>query len=201
MAPVALAGVLAGGMLVAGCGDDDGGSAASTTAPGVTDVAPDGPEALASADVDAPAAGEVRVVLGRSVDTVLTVSSCTLDPGAEPDGEIPAELVALRASGTTDDGSPVNLDLRRFRSAGASTTITDTVTVAVGDPEGPDLALVAQRFEVDGVVTDGRDPDADDPLVRTSGETVEARGVFAPPGAFVDDGGLVEGLVVARCEG
>lgn len=176
------------------CGDDDDGSASSTT------VASAPIETVGTVAPEAPPPGEARLVLGTSIDADLEITSCTVDLDAEPDGQVPATLVAVAASGT-DDGREVNLDLRRFRSAGASTTITDTITVAVGDPDAPEQALVAQRFEVDGVASDPRDPEADDPLVRVQSQSglISARGVFAPPGAFAEDGGLVEGIVDANC--
>lgn len=192
---LSLAVVLGG---VAGCSGDDGPD--SPDSGPSTSTSPDTAVQPIGAAPAVPEPGTLSLVIGTDLRAELTIDACTVDAGAEPTGEVPAELVAVRASGTTAGGAPVNLDLRRFRSQGASATITDTVTVVVGDPEEPDVALVAQRFEVDGVVTDPRDPDADDPLVRVREGQIEAGGVFAPPGAFADDGGLVEGGLVARCE-
>lgn len=183
-------------LLLAGCGsDDDAGSAASTTpttsAPAPTlGPVPDigtGPDAalLFLADVDG------------MID--LQITSCVVDLAAEPDGQVPAELLGVAAVGETEDGTTVNLDVRRFRSVGASPTITDTITIAFGDPDAPERALVAQRFEVDGLVSDIRDPDADAPLLVVGPGGFEGRGLFAAPGADVEDGGAVEGVVRGTC--
>ena len=77
------------------------------------------------------------MVLGTSLDVALDVETCTRDLGAQPDGEIPSEQVTVRATGERDDGVPVVLDLRRFRSQGAAATITDTVTVLEGTEAAP----------------------------------------------------------------
>lgn len=185
----------------AGCaGDDDAetSSSPSTTA-GSTSTSQAPVEPLAGEISRDPGAGQARIALGSSLDATLEITDCEHTPDAQPDGQVPAELLVVAASGTTTEAAPVRLDVRRFASEGAAATITDTVTVTVGDPENPDQALVAQRFEVDGAVTDPRDPDADDPLLRISEDRVEAAGVFAPPGAFADDLGLVEGIFVAVC--
>ena len=178
-----------------GSGDDepDGGSA--TSAPAIE------PEPAAVPDGDAPADGRARLVLGSSLDLTLVVERCHRDLAAQPDGEVPSEQVTVVARGTGPGGEPVMVDVRRFRSQGASPTITDTVRVVEGPEDAPRRVLEAQRFEVDGLVTDPRDPDADDPLLRVTDREVHARGVFAPPGAFADDGGLVEGVLAISCTG
>ncbi len=184
-------------LLVAGCGsDEDAGSGASSTTTTAAAPAPTlgpvpdigtGPDAALLFLADVPG----------MID--LEITSCVIDLAAEPDGQVPAELLGVSAIGETEDGTTVNLDVRRFRSVGASPTITDTVTIAFGDPETPERVLVAQRFEVDGLVSDIRDPDADAPLLVVGPGGFEGRGLFAAPGADVEDGGAVEGVVRGTC--
>lgn len=186
--------------LLTACGADDEG--ASPTDPPLTTVdegAADRVEQLADDEVADAAPGTVRAVLGQTLDATLEIRSCTIDPAAASEDGTPAELVVVDAAGTGEDGRAVELAIRRFRTVGVEATITDTITVVVGDPDSPEVAVVAQRFEVGGRVTDPRDPGQDDPLLTVTGDRIEAQGRFGPPGAFADDGGLLEGVVVARC--
>lgn len=186
---------------VGACGDDGSGAdsgddaaAISTTTNASIDPAP-----LTVGELGSPTAGSALVAIGSDGPFTLEVTSCAIDLSAEPEAEVPSTLVAIQASGATADGTPLLLDVKRFRSAGAATTITDTVTLLEGTEEAPVRALVAQRFEVGGQVTDGRDPDADDPLLRIAGGVVSADGVFAPPGAFAGEPGAVIGAIAAAC--
>jgi hypothetical protein len=193
----AIAGVLA----IAGCsgGDGAGPSASSTSSSTSPSLSFDEPQPVVVAELDPPAAGRARVVLGSALDVELAVQRCRVDLGALPEGEVPAERVSVVATGEATDGTSVTLELLRLASAGAAATITDTVRVTEGPADAPTRVLEAQRFEVRGVVTDPRDPEASGPLLTASGPTVEASGVFAPPGAFAADGGLVAGLVAVTC--
>lgn len=183
-------------LAVAGCaGDDDASPATDAT----TTAAPGVPEPLAVDDVTASASHQLRVALGSFLDATLPLEQCVLDLGAQPDGQIPSQQVTVVARGEAEDGQALTVDIRRFRSEGASPTITDTIRVVLGPEDAPQRVLEAQRFEVDGLVTDPRDPDADDPLLRVTDGRVDGTGVFAPPGAFADDGGLVEGAVSVAC--
>lgn len=192
-----LAGAVVVGALFVACSDGSSDSVdpdqTSTTGADTT------PATLAAGSLDDPAAGAARVALASGLDVTLDVVACSVDLGAEPEGEVPAELVAVRAEGETTDGTPVLLDITRFRSEGAATTITDNVTVLEGSEDAPVSFVVAQRFEVGGQVTDGRDPDAREPLLRITGDVIRARGIFAPPGAFAGDPGAVEGAVAVAC--
>ena len=180
-----------------GCSSDDDAAAPSTSA--ASDLSFEAPEAAAVTQLDQPDPGGARVVLGSLLDVELTVTACELDPSAMPDGEIPAERLVLRAEGEGPAGTPIVLDALRLASQAASPTITDTVRVTEGPADAPSRVLEAQRFEVGGLVTDPRDPAADAPLLTVDGGRIAAHGVFAPPGAFAADGGLVEGLVAATC--
>ena len=80
-------------------------------------------------------------------------------------------------------------------------TITDTVRVVQGPADAPTSVLEAQRFEVDGLVTDPREPEASAPLLRITEAGIEATALFAVPGSFAEDGGLVEGAVSIACAG
>ena len=184
-------------LLLAACSDGEDPSAATedASAPPVTT-----PEALAVDDVEPPAEGWARVVVGTELDATLEITTCVRDLAAEPDGQVPSEQLVVEAHGLAD-GAPLTLDARRYRSHGASPTITDTVRIVHGPSDAPTSVLEAQRFELDGVVTDPRDPEADDPLFRIGAGRVEVRGIFAAPGAFASDGGLVEGLVSISCAG
>lgn len=187
-------------LVVAGCSDDGGdvGDDAATTSAPVPVPATGAVEQISEEPTAEPAPGRAVVVLGTSVVAELETTTCTIESTAA-DGDGATALVTIDAAGEDESGAEVNLAVRRFRSEAVTDTITDTVTVATGDVDAPDLALVAQRFEVDGVVTDPRDADADDPLVRVVGDRVEVDGVFAPPGAFAVDGGLVRGVVRVTC--
>ena len=186
-------------LLPTGCTGGSG-DAGSDDAPTTTADAAQ-PEPAAVPTLDAPADGRARLVIGSSLDVTLAVERCHRDLAAEPDGEVPSEQVTVVARGTGPGGEPVMVDVRRFRSQGASPTITDTVRVVEGPEDAPRRVLEAQRFEVDGLVTDPRDPAADDPLLRVTDREVHASGVFAPPGAFADDGGLVGGVLAISCTG
>jgi hypothetical protein len=180
-----------------GDGGDDRAGASSTTVPTPADTTP---EPLAVGEIPAPGAGQARLVLGAILDVTLDLTACTRDLDARPDGEVPSEQVVIDATGDAD-GTPVALSVRRYRSQGASPTITDTIRVTQGPVDTPTAVHEAQRFEVDGLVTDPRDADADDPLLRITREGIEATALFAPPGAFADDGGLVEGALAITCGG
>lgn len=185
--------------LLAACGGDDSGDG-STSADQTTTTA-GAPPATLGPVIDIGTGPDAALVFLADVDGMidLEITSCTIDLDAEPEGQVPAELLGVSANGEMDDGTIVSLDVRRFRSMGASPTITDTVTIAFGDPESPDRALVAQRFEVDGLVSDLRDPDATSPLLVVGPGGFEGRGLFAAPGADVEDGGAVEGVVRGTC--
>lgn len=175
------------------CGSDGDDTPTPTTAsPSPGDGAP-------SQDLGTPADGAGRIVIG-SLDVELSMKTCERDDAALPEGTAPAELVGIRATGVDEDGTPVLVDVRRFRTAGEVPTITDTVTVIEGPEDAPDSVLQAQRYEVAGVVSDARDPEADAPLLRLRAGAVTGEGMFAPPGAFADDEGLVEGRFVLGCE-
>ena len=195
--PMRLAATIVLVLAVAACtgGGDDASEAGDTD----TTVTGGAPEPLAVDDVPVPAEGQARLALGGSLDLTLPVERCVLDLAAQPDGQIPSEQVTVVARGATPDGQPLMVDIRRFRSEGASPTITDTIRVVEGPEDAPVRVLEAQRFEVEGLVTDPRDPEADDPLLRVADRRIDARGVFAPPGSFADDGGLVEGAVSVTC--
>lgn len=185
--------------LLAACGDDDPDDTATAFYQTTTTTA--APPATLGPVIDIGTGPDAALVFLADVDGMidLEITECSIDLEAEPDGQMPAELLGVSATGETDDGTTVALDVRRFRSEGASPTITDTVTLAFGDPEAPERVLVAQRFEVDGLVSDIRDPDADSPLLVVGPGGFEGRGLFAAPGADVEDGGAVEGVVRGTC--
>lgn len=189
-------------VLLAACSGGSGDAASdqpSATGPPVEATA--APPSVPTEPLPRPDPGRARVVLGATIDTTLAVEECDRDPGAVPDGQVPAEQLVVVARGTRPDGVPVELDVRRFQSAGAASTITDTITVVEGPADAPERVSVAQRFEVGGQVTDPRDPEADDPLLLVREESITAAGIFAPPGAFADDGDLIAGRITISCTG
>jgi hypothetical protein len=193
---------IAGVLVLAGCGGGGDPSSSAGTSSTSPDLAFEAPQPASVAALDTPTPGMARAVLGAVVDIELEVEGCEVDLDALPDGEVPAERIRVLATGEATDGAPVKLEVLRLASAGASATITDTVRVTEGPDDAPTRVLEAQRFEVKGLVTDPRDPDASGPLLTTTGGSViEASGVFAPPGAFAADGGLVAGLVAIACAG
>ncbi|WP_436793593.1 hypothetical protein [Actinospongicola halichondriae] len=199
---------LAIALALTACGGADSGdgvdtSSAGPVVTGTGDVTPTPPSTLGGVPDIGAAEGAALVFLpdaSGGVDQIgLDVVSCANTPDADADGEVPAELLGVTATGIDADGTEVGLDVRRFRSQGASPTITDTITIVFGDPEAPDRVLVAQRFEVDGLVSDLRDPTADDPLLVVGPGGFEGRGLFGPPGGGVDAPELVEGVARATC--
>lgn len=194
---------------VGGCGDDDAGPADDPSAePGTSEGSitapspapePLGVEPLAAARPEPPAPGRARLVLGGSVDAELDLTRCEIDDAAAPEGDEPVRQVAAEATGQRADGRALLLEVSRFVAPGDATTITDTVTVTEGPADRPARVLQAQRFEVDGLVSDGREPGATSPLLQVGDATVEGSARFAPPGNFADDGGLVEGAVALTC--
>ncbi len=194
------------GLSTVACGGGDDASPTAADGPiatGSDDATPTPPVTLGAVPDIGAAPGTAFVFLpdesGILTQLRLDVDTCVIDPDAQADGEVPAELLAASASGTTEGGTGVDVDVRRFRSVGASPTITDTVTIVFGDPDAPDRALVAQRFEVDGLVSDLRDPAADDPLLVVGPSGFEGRGLFGPPGGGIDAPELVEGAVRVAC--
>lgn len=182
--------------IAAACGGGD--DEAATTTPFDTSFGR-GPEALAGEfDTDLEP-GTARIAVGQTVDAVVTVTTCALHPGpSTTDASAPLTLVLVE--GSSEEGDRIGLEVRRNQTRTVSAeSLTDTVTVTVGPAAAPTEVLQAQRVEVNGAVTDGRDPEAAGPLLVVGTDTVEARGVFAPPGHFADDGGLQHGRVLVRC--
>jgi len=132
------------------------------------------------------------VVVGGTTSS-FAVTDCRL----EPDPAAPAgarALVALKGAGTTGSGVAFTVELQRFATGTGVVTYTDTVTYADGG-----RILQAQRIEVNGQVTDLRDPRAATPLVRTRAGGVTASGLASAPGDGPDDGGLIGLALDASC--
>lgn len=140
---------------------------------------------------ESPAGTGVVVVGGTS--SSFAVSECRL----EPDPAAPAAaraLVAVKGAGTTGSGVAFTVELQRFATGTGVVTYTDTVTYSDGG-----RILQAQRIEVNGQVTDLRDPKAATPLVRTRDGGVTASGLASAPGDGPDDGGLIGLALDASC--
>ena len=175
--PVAL---LVIALVVAACSGsddgDDGESLGDTVAP--TEVtAPDIPAA-------SPAGTGVVVVGGTS--SSFAVTRCELEPGVAEGAT--TTLLVVTGAGTTGGGIPFEVEVQRIATGtAAAETFTDTVTYS-------DTAriLQLQRFEVDGEVSDLRDPSARGTLLRVRPDGVSAAGLAGPPGT---GGQFDEGIV------
>ena len=132
------------------------------------------------------------IVIGGTTSS-FAVLSCRLEPNpAEPVAA--RALVSLAGSGTTGAGVAFTVELQRFATGTSVVTYTDTVTYS-------DAAriLQAQRVEVNGQVTDLRDPKAAIALVRTRTGGLSASGLASAPGAQPEDGGLIGFALDASC--
>jgi hypothetical protein len=172
-------------VLLAGCSDDggaddDGATLGDTAAP--TSV-------TAPAVPAASPPGSGVVVLGGS-QSRFTVTECQLTAGADP-----ATLVLVTGAGTSANGVPFQVEVRRAASAAAAETFTDTITYT-------DTARIfqLQRFEVAGEVSDLRDPSARGTLLRVRADGLSASGLAGPPGTGADlDEGIVGMALDASC--
>lgn len=172
--------LLAALVVVAGCSgggdeDDDGASLGETVPP--TDVtAPDVPAV-------SPAGTGVVVVGGTT--SSFAVTECQLDPGAASGAT--STLLLVVGEGTTGSGVPFLVEVQRSSTDTSVETFTDTVSYT-------DTAriLQVQRFEVNGEVTDLRDPDARGTLLRVRPDGLSATGLAGPPGT---GGKYLEGIV------
>lgn len=156
------------------------------------------PVTLTRAPDESPSTGTMSFSLGDDGPTDLVIQTCRLERASNPAF---TEAIRLSASGADERGRRITVDASRFLTAGAATTVTDTVDYELWSADGATVLqrFQAQRVEVAGVVEDPRDPDARSSLLTIDGTTVGAEGIFAAPGAFVDDGYLVEGAFVAAC--
>jgi hypothetical protein len=173
---------LAAAAAVAGCGDDGGGATTTTAAP-----VEDAPVTIPSA-VDP---GRGFLLLGEAA-SVLTVTSCQLDPVTDPDTGVTTE-VAVAAQ----DAAGRTVDVVRASFEGDVRTVTDTITIA--DASG--AALESMRADRDGLFIDLRVPTPVGPLidVDAAAATVRADGVFGPVGGGADDPANVDGELLLRC--
>jgi hypothetical protein len=178
MALRSLALLVAAGLSIGACsgggGDDDGASLGDTGPP--TEVtAPDVPDS-------SPVGTGVVVVGGAS--SSFEVLECRLTPDTT---DATAALIRVVGEGTTGAGVGFHVEVQRFSSATAVETFGDVVTYS-------DTArlLQVQRSEVEGEITDLRDPDARSPLVRIRPDGVSLSGIAGPPGSGGDD---TEGFV------
>lgn len=169
--------------LAAGCSDDDSDSpaAASTTA---VEAAP----ATLPDEVD-PGRGAL-VLDGHA--TVLTVTSCALEPTTDPMTGVTTELVVA-----AEDGTGLTVDVVRSSFTADVPSLTDTVLVT--DETGEELE--SSRVDRDGLLIDLRLANPVGRLVEVDADAgvVRAEGVFGPPGATADDPGNVDGELVLRC--
>lgn len=166
-----------------GGGDDDGASLGETLPPTAVTV-PATPAA-------SPSGTGVVVVGGTS--SSFAVTECEL--AAPSDGLGTGPLVHVTGEGSTGSGVPFQVEIERFATGSDVQTFTDAVSYT-------DSAriLQAQRFEVAGEVTDLRDPDATNVLLRIRDGGVSAAGLAGPPGAVEgEDEGIVGLAIDATC--
>lgn len=168
---------------LAGCSGDDGDpstASATTEAAPTSATLPDGVE---------PGRGAL-VLDGHA--TVLTVTSCALEPATDPTTGVTTELAVA-----ADDGTGLTVDLARSSFTADVPSVTDTVVVV--DESGAELE--SSRVDRDGLLIDLRLPNPVGPLIDVDAEAgiVRAEGVFGPPNATADDPGNVDGSLLLRC--
>ena len=157
-----------------GNADDDGATLGDTAAP---------TEVTAPAVPAASSAGTGTVVVGGTASE-FSVTECELVP-ADPASP---NLLLLTGAGTTQNGVPFQIEVKRFAADSAvAETFTDTISYS-------DTAriLQLQRFEVNGEVSDLRDPDARSTLIRVRPDGLSAAGLAGPPGTGAE---FTEGIV------
>ena len=118
------------------------------------------------------------------------------DRQLQPEGEDATNLLVLTGAGTTASGIPFQVEVQRFAADSAvAETFTDTITYS-------DTAriLQVQRSEVEGEVSDLRDPEARSTLLRVGPDGPSAAGLAGPPGTGGDfDEGIVGFALDATC--
>lgn len=177
-------------LLLVACSSGDGGedgSGASTDPSLTTTSAPAAPEPLTATD---PGTGAVSI--GGTVSS-FEVTRC--EPEGDPSQpEAARPLFRLAGSGTTTEGEAFTIDVLRFVTGTEFKTFTDTITYAAGSQ-----VLQAQRVEVNGEVTDPRDPDATSALLRVRDDGVSAQGIAGLPGSQAGAADLVGLALEATC--
>jgi hypothetical protein len=176
--------------LLAACssGDDDAGddgAGLGTTSSIPPPVAPSVPE---------PSPAGTGVVLIGELAASFEVTACDLEQA--PAGGT-GELLRLEGAGSRANGVPFTVEVVRAASDEDAAAFTDLITYV-------DTAriLQVQRSEVDGQVSDLRDPDARGPLLRVRPDGLSATGIGGPPGTSAPEGpGLVGLALDATCEG
>ncbi len=162
---------------------------------------PDSGDGRTPSSIAAPAVPEVPEPAGPGVGVVViggttssfSVRSCRLEP--DPSEPVAARaLVTLDGSGTTAAGVAFTVELQRFATGTEVVTYTDTFTYSDSA-----RVLQAQRIELNGQVTDLRDPKARVALVRTRRGGLSASGLASAPGSKVADGGLIGFALDASC--
>lgn len=166
-------------------GDDDGGAA--TSGGSSTSTGRGVPPTLPTSEP-----GHGAIALGSEVQE-FDIESCAPTPARdEPEGA--RTVFALKGSGKATRGGTFTVEVQRFQTKATATTFTDTISY-----RDPARILQAQRIEVDGVVSDPRDPNAATPLLLIDGSHLAASGTFSVPGGTADDGGLIAGRLDATC--
>lgn len=168
-------------LVVAACGGgDDDAAPTSTTA----DLVP----ATLPAEVDP---GRGFLVLDGEA-SVLTVTSCALEPSVDPSTGVTTELAVA-----AQDAAGRTVDVIRASFTADVATVTDTVTIA--GEAGPELE--SSRADRDGLQIDLRLPNPVGRLLEIDvpSGTVRADGVFGPLDGGADDPGNVSGEMVLRC--
>ena len=166
-------------VLAAGCSgggdDDDDGATLGSTGP---------PTEVTAPDLPAPSPPGTGVVVVGGTTSAFSVTDCEL----QPEGADATNLLVVTGAGTTASGIPFQVEVQRFAADSAvAETFTDTITYS-------DTAriLQVQRSEVDGEVSDLRDPDARSTLLRVRPDGLSAAGLAGPPGT---GGEFDEGIV------
>ena len=176
-------------LALAACSDGSDDAAA----PDAGDTSASAPAGLSVPDAPPASAPGTGVVVVGGTSNDFDVTSCRLeaDP-SEPEGA--RTLVAIAGEGTTGTGVPFTVQVQRFATGTDVQTFTDTLLYSDSG-----RILQAQRIEVNGQVTDLRDPDATSALLRVRADGVSASGIASGPGDDQEDGGLIGIALDATC--
>jgi hypothetical protein len=173
--------------LAAGCG---GGSDGGDDGASLGETLPPTPVTAPALPASSPAGSGVVVLAGST--RTFSVTTCRLEAEAAD----PSTLVLVTGAGTAANGIPFQVEIRRVAAdSEAAETFTDVVTYT-------DTAriLQIQRAEVEGEVTDLRDPDASGTLLQVRADGVAATGIAGPPGTGGEDSEGLFGMAVdATC--
>ena len=183
----ALLAALAAVLALASCSDDGGGDDGASL--GVTSA----PTEVTAPSIPPPSAVGTGVIVLGGASSSFAITVCRL--AADPTDPVGAQtLVLITGTGTTAGGVGFEVELKRFATGTDVTTYTDTVAYTDAG-----RILQAQRIEVNGQVSDLRDPSAVSTMIRVRADGASAVGLAGPPGEGADADGTVGVAFDATC--